>query len=527
MLDIAIKNGFIIDGSGTPAYEADLGVSSGRIVTVKKEINQEARKTIDATGLRVAPGFIDPHTHSELPLLANPKAESKIRQGVTTEIIGNCGESPGPLLGAAMEEEVASAALLGIEVDWTSLGGYFEKIKRQGCSLNVVGLVGHNTIRGSVLGFDDVQPTAGQQAEMEQLVAGAMEQGAHGLSTGLFYPPGYFSHTEEVIGLARAAARRGGIYASHIRSETDGLHEAVKEAIGIGEKAEIRVQISHIKLEGHRNWGGIERLVELLEGAASKGVHLRCDQYPYRAGLSWLAYMLPYWAQAGGAQEVAERMRDPEVRCQLREDWERNRAHWEERSGMRDWSDLLITSCPSHPELEGRTISDIATGDGRDPLDTALDLIAESEGQVECVCFGQLEENVRILMKHPLVMVGSDGESLAPYGVLGQSGTHPRCYGTFPRILGRYVRDERTLSIEDAVRKMSFEAARQFNLTDRGVIQEGAWADLVIFDEQTVNDLATYASPHTYPEGILFVIVNGVMVIDQGEHTGALPGEVL
>ncbi|MEE9508151.1 MAG: D-aminoacylase [Anaerolineales bacterium] len=527
MLDILIKNGVIIDGTGKPPFKAEVGVSEGRIVLVSAEIAQQATQTIDASGLHVAPGFIDPHTHSELTLLVNPKAESKIRQGVTTEIVGNCGGSPGPLIGASMEEEKAGAEILGVDVDWTSLGGYLDRVKRQGSALNVVTLVGHNTIRGAVLGFDDVQPSSAQQAEMEHLMAEAMEQGACGLSTGLFYPPGYYAHTEEVIGLARVAAKYGGIYASHIRSETDRLFEAVEEAIDIGDKAGIPVQVSHIKLEGYRNWGGLDQLVALLEGAGSQGVHLRCDQYPYDAGLSWLAYILPYWAQAGGALEVAQRLRDPEVRSRLREDWKANRSQWEERGGMKEWSDLMITACHTRPEVQGETVAEIALEDGKDPFETALDLIVISEGQVECVCFGQLEGNVRALMQHPLVVVGSDGESLAPYGILAQSGTHPRSYGTFPRVLGHYVREEKVLSLESAVKKMSFDAARQFGLTDRGVIKKGAWADLVLFDDSTVNDLATYTAPHSYPEGIPYVIVNGVKVIDQGVHTDALPGKVL
>jgi N-acyl-D-amino-acid deacylase len=362
---------------------------------------------------------------------------------------------------------------------------------------------------------------------MERLVAEAMDQGACGLSTGLFYPPGYYAHTEEVIGLARVAAKYGGIYASHIRSETDRLFESVEETIDIGDKAGIPVQVSHIKLEGYRNWGGLDQLVALLEGAGSQGVHLRCDQYPYDAGLSWLAYILPYWAQAGGALEVAQRLRDPEARSRLREDWEVNCSEWEERGGMKEWSDLMITACHTRPEVQGETVAEIALEDGKDPLETALDLIVISEGQVECVCFGQLEENVRVLMQHPLVVIGSDGESLAPYGILAQSGTHPRSYGTFPRVLGHYVREEKILSLESAVKKMSFETAMQFGLTDRGVIKQGAWADLVMFDLQTVSDLATYTSPHTYPEGIPYVIVNGVQVISGGEHTGELPGRVL
>ena len=527
MLDIVIKNGAILDGTGKPAFNGEVGVMEGRIVLVADSIVQPAKHSIDASGLHVAPGFIDAHTHSELKLLANPLAESKIRQGVTTEVIGNCGGSPAPLFGAAMEEEQARAKILGLEVTWASMAEYLERISHLGTAVNVVPLVGHNTVRGAVLGFDNVQPAPDQQAKMEQLVADAMEQGARGLSSGLFYPPGCYAHTEEVIGLAKVSARFGGIYVTHIRSETDDLIQAMEEAIQIGQQADTRVQISHIKLDGYRNWGGLDQLVGLLEGAGSRGVQLGCDQYPYDAGLTELASILPYWAQAGGAKEIAQRLSDPEVRSQLRKDWEINRAQWEERSGMQHWSDILITACHTRPDIQGETVAAIAADEGKDPLDTALDLIVISEAHVECVCFGQLEENVRALMRHPLVVVGSDGDSLAPYGILAQSETHPRSYGTFPRVLGHYVREEKVLSLEEAVEKMSFATATQFGLADRGVIREGAWADLVLFDTHTVADKATYTNPHQYPEGISYVIVNGVVVIDQGQHTNALPGQVL
>jgi len=527
MLDLVIKNGFVVDGTGKPAFKADVGVAEGRIVAVARCIEQEARRTIEAEGLHLAPGFIDAHTHSDLNLLVNPLAESKVRQGVTTEVIGNCGGSPAPLLGSAMEEAQAEAKSLGLEITWTTMAGYLHRLRRSGTAVNVVPLVGHNTVRGAVLGFDDVQPTSRQQAQMERLVAEAMEQGARGLSTGLFYPPGYYARTEEVVGLARVAARYGGIYATHLRSESDRLFEAVTEAIEIGRQAGIRVEIAHIKLEGYRNWEGVDRLLALLEEACAEGIEVGCDQYPYTAGVSWLAYMLPYWAQEGGAKAVAERLRDAEVRARLRRDWEENRVAWENRSGMRDWGDILITDCAPRPEVEGKTVAEIAEEEGKDPLEVALDLIAVSEGQAECVCFGQSEENVRTLMCHPLVVVGSDGDAVAPYGVLARGKPHPRYYGTFPRILGRYVREEKVLSLEEAVKKMTSITAERFGLSDRGRIREGACADLVVFDAQTVAEKGTYAHPHQYPTGILYVIVNGVVVIDRCEHTGALPGQVL
>ena len=498
MLDILIKNGFVVDGTGKPAFKADVGIAAGRIAVLAKDIEQEAKRTIQAQGLHLAPGFIDAHTHSDLTLAVNPRAESKIRQGVTTEVIGNCGGSPAPLLGAAVEEARAEAGSIGLEVTWTGMAGYLERLRHPGTAVNVVPLVGHNTVRGAVLGFDDVQPAPGQQAEMERLVAESMEQGARGLSTGLFYPPGFYARTEEVI-----------------------------EAIEIGKQAEIRVQISHIKLDGYRNWEGAERLLAVLEDACSMGVRVGCDQYPYTAGVSWLAYILPYWAQAGGARAVGERLSDPDARARLRKDWEENRTGWEDRCGMHDWTDILITDYVPRPEVQGRNIAEIATEEGKDPLEAAFDLIVASEGQVECVCFGQSEDNVRILMRHPLVVTGSDGDALAPYGVLARGRPHPRYYGTFPRVLGRYVREEKVLSLEEAVKKMTSITAERFGLSDRGVIREGAWADLVLFNAQTVADRATYTDPHQYPEGIPHVVVNGVVVIDRCEHTGALPGQVL
>lgn len=527
MLDILIKNGVVVDGTGKPAFKADVGIAAGRIALVAEGIEEEAKRTIQARGLHLAPGFIDAHSHSDLTLLVDPRAESKIRQGVTTEVIGNCGSSPAPLLGAAVHEARAEAKGVGLEITWASMAEYLEHLRQSGIAVNVVPLVGHNTVRGAVLGFDDVQPTADQQAEMERLVAEAMEQGARGLSTGLIYPPGVYARTEEVIGLAQVVARHGGIYATHLRSESDGLFEAVAEAIEIGKRAEIQVEISHLKLEGYRNWEGVDRLLAVLEDAPSRGARVGCDQYPYAASGSWLAGILPYWAQAGGAKAIAERLSGTEVRAHLKKDWEENRAEWDNRSCVGDWTDILVTHCDARRNVLGKNIAEIAADEGKDPLETAFDLIAVSEGQVGCVFFSQLEDNVRILMRHPLVVVGSDGSARSPHGVLAQSKSHPRGYGTFPRVLGRYVREEKVLSLEEAVKKMTSVTAERFGLTDRGLICEGACADLVLFDAQTVADKATFTDPHQYPVGIPWVIVKGVVVIEQGEHTGALPGQVL
>jgi N-acyl-D-amino-acid deacylase len=528
MLDILIKDSVVVDGTGRPSFKVDVGVAEGRVVVMAESVEQEARHTLQAQGLHLAPGFIDPHTHSDIALLADPRAESKIRQGVTTEIVGNCGQSFAPLLDAAVEDAQAEAKSLGLEVTWASMGEYLDHLRNCGTALNVVALVGHNTVRSSVLGFEDVRPTAKQQAEMEQLVAKAMEQGARGLSTGLFYTPGAYALSEEVIGLARVVARYGGIYVTHIRSESDRLFEAVAEALEIGRQAEIQVEYSHVKLEGYRNWEGADRLLAVLEDYCSDGGRVGCDQYPYAACSSYLASILPYWAQTGGYTAVGQRLSNPEMRARLRKDWEQNRVAWENQSCVRDWNDIVVSDCRGlQADVLGKSIAEIAADTGKDPLESVFDLIVGSEGRVQCVFFDQLEDNVRTLMRHPLVVVGSDGSALAPHGVLAQCKPHPRAYGTFPRVLGRYVREQKVLSLEEAVKKMTSVTAERFGLGERGVVREGAWADLVLFDAQTVVDRATFTDPHQFPEGIPCVIVNGVIVVDQCQHTGALAGQVL
>jgi N-acyl-D-aspartate/D-glutamate deacylase len=378
-----------------------------------------------------------------------------------------------------------------------------------------------------MLGYDDLQPTPAQQASMEHLVAECMDQGARGISTGLFYPPGIFAQAEEVVGLCRVVAKKGGICASHIRSESDLLLESVAEALDIGQRAGVFVEIAHLKLSGYRNWPGLNRLLDTLETALARDIHFGCDQYPYRASSTWLGAILPPWAQAGGAKAIASRLSEPSVRSALRIDYVNNPIDWDNRSGVREWDDILVTECFPRPDVVGHNIAQIAEMWGKDPLDTLFDLIEVSEGQAAAVWFDQAEENVRTIMRHPLVVVGSDGYAMSPAGILAQRQVHPRSYGTFPRVLGHYVRDEKLLSLEEAVRKMTSTTASRFGLQDRGLVREGAWADLVLLDSAAVADRATFTNPHQYPLGIPYVMTNGALVIDQGTHTGALPGRVL
>jgi N-acyl-D-amino-acid deacylase len=548
--DVVIAGARVIDGTGAPAFAADVALAGGRIVCVAAGIAAASTRTagepdpaegprpavtvIDGRGLCLAPGFIDPHTHSDLTLLADPRAESRIRQGVTTEVVGNCGVSAAPLAGAAVAETEAEAAQFGVTVDWADTAGYLERLRRQGSAVNVVALAGHNTVRGCVLGYDDVQPTVAWQAAMERLAAAAAEQGARGLSSGLYYPPGAYARRAEVAGLARAAASAvaartgfGGVYASHIRDEAAGVLAAVEEAIAIGEAAGVPVEVSHLKISGPANWPLCASLLGAVDDAGHRGVPVGFDQYPYTASGTWLIALLPYADQQGGAAAVARRLADPAVRARLHADRRDDRRGWDERSGVADSSAIVVGSCPGDEAASGRSLADLAAERGHDPLDVAFDLIVASEGQADATFHDQSEEVVRALMAHPAVAVGSDGWSVAPDGPLAAIPEHPRSYGTFPRVLGRYVRGLGVLSLEEAVRKMTSLTAARFGLPDRGVIREGAWADLVLFDPAAVADRATFQDATRFPDGIAGVLVNGQVVLRDGVRTAALPGQVL
>ncbi len=527
MYDILIKNARVIDGTGKPAFQANVAVKDGRIVAIGAALDGEAVDTLDAAGLVLSPGFVDPHTHSDITLLVDPLAQSKIRQGVTTEIFGNCGSAYAPLMGAALAETKNELEPLGFEVTWRDFATYLDLFHQKGIAQNVVALAGHNIIRACVCGYDDVQPTPEQQAAMERLTAEAMEQGVHGLSTGLYYPPGFYAKTEEVIGLARVVAQYGGVYASHIRSESDTLFASIEEAIEIGRQSGAQVQISHLKLEGWHNFKGADRVLEMIENANQEGLAVGCDQYPYDASSTWLGAILPNWAQAGGVQAVANRAKDPATRALLKQDYIDHRIDWENRGGVISWDQILVVDVTNRADVVGKNIQQIAEMDGKDPLDTLLDLIAVSGGGASAVWFDQLEDNVQYLMKYPRLCTGSDGVALSTDGFLGTILTHPRSYGTFPRVLGRYVRELKILPLEEAIRKMTSQPAAYFKLTDRGVIREGAWADIVLFDSDTVIDKATYEKPLQYPQGIPHVMVNGKWVIKNGDHTLALPGRVV
>lgn len=517
-LDVLIKNGKVIDGNGNPWYNADIGIEGEKIARIGSLGNATADRVIDAKGMVVAPGFIDIHNHSDTSLLVSGKAESMIRQGVTTVMTCSCGNSPFPLLGEALREtRTRYANRYGLTVDWSTTEEYEARLLRQGISINTVLQIGHGTLRASVMGYEARAPTAREMEQMKSLVADAMEAGCFGMSTGLGYSPGMFAETSEVIELCKVVARYGGIYSTHTRR---GFPRNIEEAFEIGEKAGLPVEMSHIgsSTGSQSNWGRAKTAtLNLVDAARSRGIDFTADLYPYIASSTGLSSLLPQWVHEGGVPKLLERIAQTDVRQKLKQEL-----------GSRDWSQTYLVSFPSKKNkvYEGKTLQQINGTRASDPVDTICDLLLEEQGQISYIAFFGLEEDIRTLMKHEVVMIGSDGSALEPMGVLGEGKNHPRNYGTFVRVLSIYVR-EGLLSLPEAVHKMSGMPAWRLKLADRGVLKPGAYADITIFDPWLVKEKGTWADPYQFPEGIPYVLVNGAVTIDQGEHTGAKAGEVI
>lgn len=526
--DLAILNGRIVDGAGNPWYRADIGVAAGRIVSIGR-LEGSSKKKMDAEGLVVAPGFIDMHSHSDMQLLVNPLAESKIRQGVTTEVIGNCGSSPAPLNKYTREEAKKESGELGKKIDWDWLGfdEFLRKMQRNGVALNVAPLVGNVPIRTYVMGFEARKPKASELAKMKMLLVRCMEEGAFGLSTGLIYSPSCYAKTPEIIELCKVVARYSGIYASHIRGEGDPLISSVREAITIGREAKVPVEIAHHKAAGKRNWGKIKKTLAMIQEAREHGIDVTCDVYPYTAGATGLAAGIPSWAHEGGTDRMIERLKDPKTRSRIKREIERGIPGWENLIGTAGPENVMITSSEKHRNYQGKRISELAKAARKNSLDFIFDLLVEERSRVGIVLFMIDENDMRKVISSPFSMIGSDAGAQAPYGVLGKAKPHPRSYGTFVRVLGKYVREEGLLTLPEAVRKMTSLPARKVGLWNRGLVRVGNWADLAIFDEDTVGDQATYTDPHQYPTGIECVIVNGKVVVEGKRHTKLLPGKVL
>jgi len=528
MLDLKIEGATVFDGTGAAGNRTDVGVRDESIVAIGDLNREHAGTTLNASGKALAPGFIDMHSHSDWRLWANRRAESKIRQGVTTEVVGNCGFSPAPV-SAEFRDDLRGFALYvppGMDFAWPGFAEYLRAFDSGGAALNVVQLVGHGTLRIAAMGFARRPPAAAELTRMQRLMGEAVEAGAWGLSTGLIYAPGSYATTEEIVDVARVAGSQGGFYASHIRGEGATLLDAVAEAIRVGREARLPVQVSHVKAAGRPNWGKVERALALIDAARAEGLDVMGDVYPYTASSTTLRTLLPDWALEGGVDAMIKRLADGDARARIRKEIEAPVTGQSllDRIG---WENVMISYCAKRKDAEGKRLSQIAAARGIDPTDAAIDLIVDESGKAYMILFQLDEADLRAALVHPHVMIGSDGSSLAPYGPLGEGKPHPRSYGTFPRVLGEYAREQRTLPLASAVHKMTGLPAARLGLRDRGILRAGARADLVVFDARRVTDRATYEDPHRYPDGIEHVVVNGRFVVKHGEHTGSLPGKVL
>ncbi len=522
--DLVIAGGTVYDGTGGTPFRADVGVSGGAIRAIGRIGRSRAVAVVEARGRAVCPGFVDVHDHTDVGLLVNPRAESAVRQGVTTLVSGQCGGSPFPLSDREFEEtRQVLAEEYGLELDWRDIVGFLGRIERAGTAVNYSTFVGHGTVRGVAMGLDDRPPSAAELEQMKTLVAESMAGGALGLSSGLEYTPGSFASAEELIELCRVAARTGGLYATHMRDEENGVLEAVDEALRIARETPLRLQISHLKIGFAENWPKIDALLARLDQARAEGLDFRADRYPYIAGATSLSILFPLWAREGGTERFVARLKDPANDPRLR-------AHFaEQEKGYGSWDRILISEVASEKNrgLEGRNILEAAAGAGKAPYEFMRDLLVEESERVGMVAFYGHEDVLKRILAHPLVGVGADGGAVAPYGPLSKGKPHPRYYGTFPRVLGNYVREEKLVPLEEMVRKMTSMPAAHMGFVRRGALKVGWAADICVFDPDRVIDKATFKEPAVYPEGIETVIVNGQVVVDSGEHTGRLPGKVL
>ncbi len=523
--DLVIRNGTILDGTGGPMWQGDLGIVGDVIAAIGSIDPARGSRVLDASGLHVSPGFIDIHSHSDGSIFAYPTADSRSRQGITTEVTGQCGFSAAPLEGVDadirrtdLEEET------GAPVEWTSVASYFDTLEQIGISVNQAFLLGHGSMRRNVSGLENRLLTESEMASVVRSIEEGMDEGAFGLSTGLEYTPGTFTPTEEIITLARVIARRGGFYASHIRNEESGLLSAIHEAIQIGREARLPVQISHLKAAGGPNWSKQRAALDLIESARRDGVDVMADAYPYTAYSTSLTIFLPPWALEGGWDSLAGRLNDPDDRERIR-----NEVITSVAGDPGEFSLIVISSTKTegNRHFVGKSVAEVGEAWGMEPGDAALRLLVEEKGTVSMIGHGMSPENVEMVLSHPLVMVGTDGRSIAPTGKAAETRPHPRYYGACPRVLAHYCREREIFDLPTAVRKMTAMPADRAGITDRGRIARGKKADLVVFGADTVKDEATFDDPHQYASGINYVVVNGEIVVENGQHTGARPGRVL
>ena len=527
--DLVITNGHIIDGTGSPWYSGDIGIRDGRIAAIGNLSAAAHKRALDAKGRVVAPGFVDMLGQSEATILVDPRLPSKIYQGITTEITGE-GGSAAPLNDAIITADRAGYEHYKINPDWRTFRQYFSRLGKQGMGINLASYVGATQVRRMVLGDADVQPTPEQLDKMKALVRDAMRDGAVGVSTSLMYAPAPYAKTEEIIALASEASKFGGIYATHMRNESDSVLESIDEAVRIGREARIPVEIWHFKVAGKANFGHMPELVARVNKARAEGVDVEADTYAYTAWFNSMSAFVPAWAHDGGDAKLIERLKDPATRARIRKDMETPSKdwdnEWDEISGPQDVM-ISVVQNPALKKFQGKRLTEVAIALNKDPMDALFDLLIEDKAFTECAVFGMSEPDVALALQQPWVSVDNDSSGTSPEGILGEEHPHPRAYGTFPRILRKYVREEKKLTLEEAIRKFSALPAQRMRLTDRGVLKLGMWADVVVFDPETVRDVATFDDPNRLSEGMEYVLINGVPVVENGKMTGALPGKVL
>jgi N-acyl-D-amino-acid deacylase len=524
---LLIKNITVYDGTGSDGFKADILIDGDKIAEIRPGIRRVAAApgahVIDGAGLAAAPGFIDIHSHSEFSLLAEPAAPSKIMQGVTTEVSGNCGLSAAPLIGEAASARRKDLDELDVVLAWSDFDEFFHLMKSARPAVNFATYCGHGNLRGSVMGYSDRTPTEAEFVRMETLLDEAMRSGALGLSTGLIYPPGVYSKTDELVRLAKVAARHGGVYTSHMRSEGARVIEAIEETLAVGRGADIPVQVSHLKTAGPPNWQKISSIIETIEKARADGIRITADRYPYTASSTDLDAILPAWAYEGGAKEELKRLKDLSIREKLTDEVLKGHPVPEY------WDRVMVASVVTDRNrgLEGKTLAQAARMRNQEPVEALFDILIEEEVRAQAIFFSMSEDNLKTFLRQPWMMVGSDSTARGVTGVTRQGKPHPRGFGSFPRVLGRYVRDEGVLTMPQAVRKMSGMPADKLGLAGRGYLKEGFFADIVIFDPDTVSDTATFEDPYRFPAGISHVFVNGELAVEGGVQTKARAGRVL
>ena len=526
--DVIIRNGTIYDGSGKRPFTGDVAIRGDRIAAIGTLKNVRGRTEIDATGLAVAPGFINMLSWATESLIQDGRSQSDLRQGVTLEVFGE-GWSMGPLSEAMKKEVVERQGDIKYEIRWTTLGEYLDYLVARGISTNVASFVGATTVRIHVVGYEDRAPSAEELERMRKLVRQAMEEGALGVGSSLIYAPAFYAKTDELAALCKVAGEYGGMYISHMRSEGNRLLEALDELISIARRAGTAAEVYHLKAAGKPNWGKLDAAIAKIEKARARGIRVTADMYTYTAGATGLDAAMPPWVQEGGHKAWVERLKDPAIRERVKREMSTPTDAWENLYLAAGPENILLVGFKNDAlkPLTGKTLAEVAAMRGKSPQETAMDLVIEDDSRVGTIYFLMSEENVRKQIKLPWVSFGSDAESLAPEGVFLKSNPHPRAYGTFARLLGKYVRDEKLIPLEEAIRRLTSLPATNLKLKDRGLLKPGYFADIVIFDPARIQDHATYEKPHQFSMGMVHVFVNGTQVLRNGEHTGALPGRVV